>query len=79
MLLSVALTFTHYAGSGDNAAYSLTHGFFIVASLITTTGFATINYEEWGTLPVAIMLIAMLLGGNAGSTAGGMKISYNFV
>jgi len=74
LLLSVALTGAHYAVSSDGLSYSVTHAFFTVASLLTTTGFATINYEQWGAVPVAIMLIAMLLGGNAGSTAGGMKI-----
>ena len=74
VILSVALMAVHYAGSGDGFAYSTTHAFFTVASLMTTTGFATINYELWGALPVALLLIAMFLGGNAGSTAGGMKI-----
>ena len=74
LLLSIALTAVHIANSKDSIVYSTTHAFFTVASLMTTTGFATINYELWGTLPVAILLIAMLLGGNAGSTAGGMKI-----
>ena len=74
VLLSIALTSVHLAGSGDSLAYSATHAFFTVASLLTTTGFATINYELWGALPVAILLIAMFLGGNAGSTAGGVKI-----
>jgi len=74
LLLSVALTAVHYAGSSDSLTFSSTHAFFTVASLMTTTGFATINYEQWGAVPMAIMLVAMLLGGNAGSTAGGMKI-----
>ena len=74
VLLSVALTSVHLASSDDGFVYSTTHAFFTVASLLTTTGFATINYEQWGALPVAILLIAMFLGGNAGSTAGGMKI-----
>jgi trk system potassium uptake protein len=74
VLLSVALTAVHYADSGDNLAYSTTHAFFTVASLLTTTGFATLNYELWGAVPVAILLVAMFLGGNAGSTAGGVKI-----
>ncbi|UFS61443.1 TrkH family potassium uptake protein [Sulfurimonas sp. HSL-3221] len=74
ILLASVLTLVHLANSGDSIVYSTTHAFFTVASLLTTTGFATINYELWGAVPVALLLIAMLLGGNAGSTAGGMKI-----
>jgi trk system potassium uptake protein TrkH len=34
-----------------------------------------VDYERWGAMAVVIVLVAMLLGGNAGSTAGGFKIS----
>jgi trk system potassium uptake protein len=74
LLLSVALTTVHYVGSHDTLLYTGTHAFFTIASLITSTGFATINYEKWGAVPVAIMLVAMLVSASAGSTAGGMKI-----
>ncbi len=55
--------------------YAITHSFFSVASIMTTTGFGSVNYETWGSLAVVIIFVAMLLGGNAGSTAGGFKIS----
>jgi trk system potassium uptake protein TrkH len=41
---------------------------------MTTTGFASIDYSTWGNLAVALVLIAMIIGGNAGSTAGGVKV-----
>ena len=47
---------------------------FTIASVLTTTGFATLNYESWGAMAIAVIFIAMLVGGNAGSTAGGVKV-----
>jgi len=44
-----------------------------VASIITTTGFATADYELWLPLPQGVLLLCMFIGGCAGSTAGGIK------
>jgi trk system potassium uptake protein TrkH len=44
-----------------------------VVSIITTTGYATADYELWPPLPQAILLFCMFLGASAGSTGGGMK------
>jgi len=52
---------------------AITHASFTIVSISTTTGFATLNYENWGNLSIMIMLFAMILGGNSGSTAGGIK------
>ena len=40
---------------------------------LTTTGFSTVGYDDWNSLPWLAMLILMLTGGGAGSTAGGIK------
>ena len=48
---------------------------FQVASIITTTGFATADFELWHPLPQLILLALMFVGGCTGSTAGGMKTS----
>jgi trk system potassium uptake protein TrkH len=47
---------------------------FQVASLLTTTGFATSDFAEWPALALAILVGLMFVGGCAGSTAGGVKI-----
>ena len=47
---------------------------FQVLSIITTTGFATADYEQWSQSSQAILLFLMFTGGCAGSTAGGIKI-----
>ena len=51
------------------------HSLFQVASLMTTTGFTTTDYNVWPMLAVTTLVVLMFFGGMAGSTAGGMKIS----
>jgi len=48
---------------------------FQVASIITTTGFATADYNLWPEFSKAVLLSLMVVGACAGSTGGGMKIS----
>jgi trk system potassium uptake protein TrkH len=73
-LLSMVLTLVHFLHSSDTWYFSLKHAFFTIASVMTTTGFATLDYGQWGPFAAGIIIIAMFLGGNAGSTAGGVKI-----
>ncbi len=51
------------------------HSLFQVASLITTTGYSTTDFNVWPMLGVTTLVVAMFIGGMAGSTAGGMKVS----
>jgi len=74
ILLSLFLTFVHMDLSGDSFYDASKHSFFTIASVITTTGFATIDYGSWSNLAIAIIFIGLLVGGNAGSTAGGIKV-----
>jgi trk system potassium uptake protein TrkH len=48
--------------------------FFQVSSIMTTTGYTTVNYELWPTFSKLILFFLMFVGGSAGSTAGGMKV-----
>ncbi len=48
---------------------------FQTASIITTTGFVSADYEQWSSLSQLVILLLMFCGGCAGSTAGGMKVS----
>ncbi|WP_457593053.1 TrkH family potassium uptake protein [Hydrogenimonas sp.] len=73
-LLSVALTVVHEDFGADSLYYTVKHSFFTIASVMTTTGFATVDYGGWSNLAIAVILVAMLIGGNAGSTAGGVKV-----
>jgi len=60
-----------YTYFGENLRYSL----FQVVSIITTTGFATADYEHWMVLPQYLLVLLMFIGGCAGSTGGGMKVA----
>ncbi len=50
------------------------HGIFQVASIITTTGFVTADFDQWPALSRHILLGCMFIGAMAGSTGGGMKV-----
>lgn len=51
------------------------HSLFQVASLITTTGYTTTDFNVWPMLATTTLLVLMFIGGMAGSTAGGIKLS----
>ena len=74
VVLSLLLTLVHALGSHDGIGYSATHAFLTISSVLTTTGFASLDYERWGSAAIAIVFVAMFVGGNAGSTAGGVKV-----
>ncbi len=48
---------------------------FTVASILTTTGYATTDFNLWPVFSKSLLLILMLIGGCAGSTAGGIKVT----
>lgn len=51
------------------------HAFFQVGSIITTTGYATTDFNLWPPMSQTILVILMFIGACAGSTGGGMKVS----
>ncbi|MBN1967864.1 MAG: TrkH family potassium uptake protein [Candidatus Delongbacteria bacterium] len=57
----------------DTIGESLRYGFFQTASLITTTGFGTADYEKWTHFSQLLLFTLFFLGGSAGSTSGGIK------
>ena len=74
LILSGLLTLVHHDGAQMSLGETATHAFFNVASLMTTTGFASLDYELWGQAATALCIVAMLIGGSGGSTAGGVKV-----
>ena len=58
----------------ENLSETLRHSAFQVASIITTTGFSTVDFNLWPPLSKTVLLLLMFLGGSAGSTAGGLKV-----
>lgn len=51
------------------------HSVFQVSSIITTTGYATLDFNYWPTFSKTILLLLMFIGACAGSTGGGIKVS----
>lgn len=58
-----------------NIGDSVRHSAFSVASLISTTGFSTENFDLWPTLSKIVLVLIMFIGACAGSTGGGIKVS----
>lgn len=71
VILAVAV---YSAGNYDNVPDAVRYTSFQVASILTTTGYATADYELWPAITQAILLFCMFVGGCAGSTGGGMKV-----
>ena len=61
-------------GSYKNLPRAFLDSLFQVASIVTTTGFATTDFDAWPNLCRILLVVLMFVGGCAGSTAGGMKI-----
>ncbi len=63
-----------YHNTVDSIFTALRQSAFQVVSLMTTTGFATANFDQWPPATKSILVTLMFLGGCAGSTGGGIKI-----
>ena len=63
------------AGVLDNAGLSFHHSLFAVVSVMTTTGFGTLDFDKWPMFSKMILCILSLVGACAGSTGGGFKFS----
>ncbi len=70
----VALTFFNLSFYNGNIWDSLRYSFFQFASSQTTTGFSTVGLTSWPIPSKFVMSIAMIIGGAAGATCGGIKL-----
>ena len=69
---AIAADIVHIYGT---VGRSLRYAFFQVASIITTTGYATADFNTWPVFSQAILVILMFIGACAGSTGGGIKVA----
>ena len=72
---AVAVIFVNILHSCQSAFDALTKAFFQVASIITTTGFSTCDFDLWPTTAKLVLVLLMFIGACAGSTGGGIKVS----
>ncbi len=61
--------------AAEKFGLTLRDAYFQVSSIITTTGYATVNFDAWPGFSKMILLLLMVFGACAGSTGGGLKIS----
>ena len=73
--LSVLAIALNIMGGVGGFAQGLRYAYFQVTTIISTTGFATCDFDKWPELSRWILVLLMFAGGCAGSTAGGLKIS----
>jgi trk system potassium uptake protein TrkH len=71
---SILLISFNLSGYYDTVEETIRHAAFQVASIISTTGFATTDFDRWPGFSKAILLTLMILGACAGSTGGGLKV-----
>lgn len=75
VLASSAIITGNIISSYDSFGSALTDAVFQVSSIITTTGYSTVDFNLWPQLSRTVLFLLMFIGGCAGSTAGGLKIS----
>jgi len=73
-ILTIVVSLDVFRTVYDTLGEALRYGAFQVVSIITTTGYATADYEQWPAMSQLLLLLCMFVGASAGSTGGGMKI-----
>lgn len=72
---ATALITLNIAGSFKSASEALRNSAFTVASIMSTTGFSVVDFNQWPEISRTLLVILMFIGSCAGSTCGGIKIS----
>ncbi len=68
------MIFGLWSGNFETSLSAVRYSSFQVASIMTTTGYATHDYDRWNNFGRGVLLLLMFVGGCAGSTGGGMKV-----
>lgn len=75
LVVSAAVIAINVTSSIASLGENIRHAFFQVASISSTTGFSTVDFNEWPALSKGVLLFLMLIGACGGSTGGGVKMS----
>ena len=75
IIAAVVIVFGSIVHSIGNTADALRHSVFTVGSLISSTGFATLDFNTWPAAARTVLITCMFVGACAGSTGGGIKVS----
>lgn len=74
VLVSTAAIAINTANRFSGAEETIRAAFFQVSSIISTTGFSTVDFDQWPQISKTVLLCLMFIGGCAGSTGGGAKV-----
>ncbi len=74
-VLSTSAVAINIADTFNSVGEAVRHSAFQVASIMSTTGYTTVNIDAWPNFTKMLLLILMFIGSCAGSTAGGLKVS----
>ncbi len=72
---AVIIIFVHLLQTATSISDAFRHSCFQVASIISSTGFSTVDFNTWSETSRTIIVMLMFIGACAGSTGGGMKVS----
>ena len=75
VVISTLLIAWNISGLYNSLSEVLRHSAFQVATVISTTGYATTDFDQWPAFSKAILLLLMCCGASAGSTGGGIKVA----
>ncbi len=73
LLLVLLVSWNIYGEIYHTIGDTIRYGAFQVVSILTTTGYATADYETWPAMSQLILFLCMFIGASAGSTGGGVK------
>lgn len=75
IISSIGIIFLNILGTYAHIADALRDSAFQVASIITTTGFSTVDFNLWNSTAKTVLVLLMFIGACAGSTGGGIKVA----
>ena len=73
--VTLLITWNVSCSMGGNPLMNFHHAAFQVSSIMTTTGYSTVDFDLWPAFSKTLLVIIMFIGACAGSTGGGMKVS----
>lgn len=74
VVASLLIAFDLVNSAGQAIGDAFRHATFQAASIQTTTGFTTANFDAWPSLSRSLLLVLMIIGASAGSTGGALKV-----
>jgi trk system potassium uptake protein TrkH len=74
LVAAAIIAFNLYGSVYNSIGNSLRYAGFQAASILTTTGYSTTNFEKWPAVSQIVLFILMFIGGCSGSTGGGIKV-----